>query len=67
MKTLIQKTFDSHAAKNFLKVSTLSVFGIFSSQASMNDMSAAFITIGVLLVGFIVAFAWVKMGSQNEA
>ena len=63
MKTLIKKVGNA----NFLKVSALSVFGMGNIKAEMSHEMIAGITIGILFLGFLIAFLWGRMGADNEA
>ncbi len=62
MKTLIKKAGNA----NFLKVAALSVFGMGNIKAEMSQELVAGITIGILFLGFLVAFLWGRMGAENE-
>ena len=63
----IKKTINARSIKSFLKVAALSVFGIMNIKAEMSQLTVVGLTVGVLLVGFVGAFIWGRMGSGNEA
>lgn len=67
MNQLIKKNRSVARWNDFLKVSALAVFGLSNVRAQISQQQIALITVGVLLLGFLVVFVWGKFGSGNEA
>lgn len=66
MESSIKKTTGKNTINGFLKVATLSVFGMLNIKAAGSDMTTVGITVGVLFVAFVGAVIWGRMGSSNE-
>lgn len=67
MNPLIKKICSRVHWNDFLKVSTLAVFGLCNIKAQVSQQQIALITVGVLFLGFIIVFIWGKAGSRDEA
>lgn len=68
MNHQIKKNRNRESWIQLLRVSVISVFGLSSLRAQISQQQIALLTVGVLLLGFIVVFAIGKFkgGKENE-